>query len=121
MKKYFTFLILLCLTISCHTTKTVVEQPANKSVVATHSGNGTSFADAVIITEKRSESAIAVEEKAWLNERYPGYNVLSTRSENKPGADGSPKLYNIYKIKTTDEAEFEVFFDVSIFYNIQAK
>jgi hypothetical protein len=130
MKTYFSFLILLCLAISCHTNKSVVAEPKSKSlaeqiadttVVASHSGNGTSFADAVIIQEKKSESDIWPEEDAWLAERYPGYIVISNRLESKNGADGTQKLYNVRKIKTPDEAVFEVFFDVSLFYNGQTK
>jgi len=120
MKKYISLLIILSLVICCHTNKEVVtNQPANKSVVADHTGNGTSIADAVVIKEKKGEQAIWVEEKAWLNEKYPGYAVISTRTVNQSGTNGEQQIYDVDKIKTADEAEFEVYFDVSIFYNGQ--
>ena len=117
--------MIICLVISCQTNKSVANQPTNKiladqiahnTVVVSHTGNGTSIADAVIIQEKKGEQAIAVEEKAWLNEKYPGYTWVSTRIINE---NQSQKIYDVYKIKTTDGVEFEVFFDVSIFYNSQ--
>lgn len=120
MKKIFSFLLLLCLAVSCHTTKTAAKQPEKKSVVASHSGNGTSFADAVIITEKKNEPALEAEMKAWLAEKYPGYVLLSSRSESMQSEE-SKQQYRIYKIRGADAAEFEVFFDVSIFYNGQIK
>lgn len=124
MKKHFTFLIILCLAISCHTKKQVADKktadaPANKTVAVTPTGNGTSIADAVVIVEEKSEQEIWVKEQAWLAARYPGYVILSTRQEN--GNSQTPKLYNIHKIRTPDAAEFEVFFDVSFFYNSQTK
>lgn len=130
MKKTLPFFLLLCLAVSCHSTKIVAEQPENnkladqivsKTVVSSHSGNGTSFADAVIMQEKKSETELIKEQEAWLNEKYPGYVIISNRLENKTGADGNTKLYNVNKIKTADEAQFEVFFDVSIFYDNQLK
>ena len=122
MKKYFPLLIILSLIICCHTNKNVVaDKPEKKSLVADHTGDGTSIAKAVVIQEKKSESQIWVEEEAWLKERYAGYVLISNRSENTTGADGKQKLHNIYKIRTPDAAEFEVFFDISIFYNGQTK
>jgi hypothetical protein len=119
MKKYISILVILSLIICCHTNKEVTaDQPAKKSVVADHTGNGTSLADAVVITEKKSEQAIFVEEKAWLNEKYPGYTSISVRIVNQ-NANGAQKIYDVEKIKTLDGAEFEVYFDVSIFYNGQ--
>lgn len=119
MKTYFSILIILSLTICCHTNKKLADQLANKSVVADHEGNGISIADAVIIREKNSEPETWVEEKAWLTEKYPGYIDIPVRVESKSGANGHQMSYDIHKIKTTDGAEFEIFFDVSIFYNSQ--
>lgn len=130
MKKYFPVIIILSLIICCHTVKVTdaaenksatTNNTANKSVVASHKGNGTSIADAVIIQEKNSEPETWVEEKAWLTEKYPGYIDISVRAESKSGANGHQMSYDIHKIKTTDGAEFEVFFDVSIFYNSQTQ
>jgi hypothetical protein len=126
MKKYFTAWFIVCLLLSC-VTNTMAQKPnkklakeiADKTVVSSHTGGGTSIADAVIIVEKKGERYIAVEINAWLAEKYPGYVYVSSRSEIKNGADGKQQIYDIYKIKTTDGVIFEVFFDVSIFYNSQ--
>ena len=123
MKNYLAFLLLLAFNNGCHTNKAVSDKRTNenvtttsknKSVVADHTGNGTSMTDAVVIKEKISESAIWIEQDAWLAEKYPGYVTIGSRSGNE-----NQKLYNIHKIRTTDNAEFEVYFDVSIFYNGQ--
>lgn len=101
---HFLFVLIFTLIISCR---------GSKVEAADFVGDGTSMATAVVVTEKKSESAIFVEEKEWLNLKYPGYTIISSTVPPRT----SEKIYDLIKIKISNGQTLDIYFDVSIFYN----
>lgn len=82
------------------------------SFMSVHPAGGTSIADAVIILENKSETKVIEEINTWLKFKYPGNTYVSTINVQNT----SDKIYDGFKIKTSDGTVIDVYFDVSAFY-----
>jgi hypothetical protein len=111
MRKIFTMLLLALAIgfISCngskHSQKTSTDQfPVVKDL------EGTSFENAVFITEKTESKGVAAEYK-WLSQHYPGYKL----KKQSLGHNGG-KPYDLMNIKTSSGKEKIIYFDISNFF-----
>lgn len=98
------------LIISCSLTRGPQTNNVQQSSGQVSGGDGSSYAQAVVIEEK-SESTGVTAEYAWLKKHYPGYRMKSQSlnfHKNKP--------YDILSIVPAEGEEKEVYFDISNFY-----
>ena len=72
--------------------------------------DGSSYENAIFITEKTESSGVAAEYK-WLREHYPGYKLKKQELDHSGG-----KPYDLMYIKTSSGEEKIIYFDISNFF-----
>jgi predicted RNA-binding protein associated with RNAse of E/G family len=111
MRKIILTIILTVFFIAgCSGPKKVSRQVNNSSVVSDVSRDGSSYENAIVITEKSETPGVDAEYK-WLKEHFPGYSFIEQSLRNF-----KKKPYDVLKIKTAEGVEKEVYFDISNFF-----
>jgi len=100
MKKFI--LIIAVAISSCSTSKKV---SSNSST-----GEGLSYATAIVITEKTESTGVNAEYK-WIKEHYTNYKIMG-QSLNM----NDKKPYDIITIKLSDGKELPLYFDISNYF-----
>ena len=109
--KNFVLFLLLPLAFACTSSKHSTGSAASlASTGGDAAHDGTSYATAVVITEKHEQAGVDAEYK-WVREHYPGSKNKGqslTRTNNKP--------YDILTIVTVDGEEKKIYFDIFNFF-----
>jgi hypothetical protein len=111
MHKIFTFLLLALAFgfVSCNGSKHSVGTSTDQFPVVKDQ-EGTSYENAVFITEKTESKGVDAEYK-WLSQHYPGYKL----KKQSLGHNGG-KPYDLMDIKTSSGEEKTIYFDISNFF-----
>ena len=111
MKKIVLLFAIICLFVSCSTTKKIPVSPIAQNNVSLESKIDESLYDHAIVILEKKESVGVPAEYAWLKKNYPGYkrNGQILIFHNK-------KPYDILKIITAEGVEKTFYFDISNFF-----
>jgi hypothetical protein len=104
MKKLITISILICLLTSCSSTNKLHNQSSGKIP------DGSSFENAIMITEKTSYEGIAAEWE-WLKSKYPGFKFNGQYLIEKDNV-----FYDRMDIMTRDGQSKSIYFNKSNYF-----
>ncbi len=109
MKKLILLVMSMTALMACSSNKKIAAANTTQTTVSA-SQDGSSFENAVVITEKSETTGVTAEYK-WLKEHYPGY-----KTESQSLNYNNKKPYDIINIILSNGDKKKVYFDISNFF-----
>ena len=110
MKKLIFLVMSITILMACSSNKKIAATNNTTQTTVSTSQDGSSFENAVVITEKSETTGVTAEYK-WLKEHYPGY-----KTESQSLNYNNKKPYDIINIILSNGDKKKVYFDISNFF-----